>query len=236
MLPEFYEKNLSDRMNGLDSEKDMLHPDVIVVDPPRKGCDEKCLETMLKMQPKRIVYVSCDSATLARDLKYLCENGYRVYCSEFDEIKQEVLFERKIRCIGEIIYRIKKSKYTKEVVLLGVGKGAAYAEVLSSKMPETIRTMILYSPEFTDELYGDEFQEECYQEDKMYYVSKFTGPVLIIQGEKDKVAEMKTSEKLLNCYDTAQLNVLPGRLDEGPFWIRKRAADLSSEFIKKLKL
>ena len=169
--------------------------------------------------------------------KYLCENGYRVYCSEFDEIKQEILFEKKVRCIGEIIYRIKKSKYTKEVVLLGVGKGAAYAEVLSSKMPETIRTMILYSPEFTDELYGDEFQEECYQEDKMYYVSKFKGPVLIIQGEKDKVAEMKTSEKLLNCYDNAQLNVLPGRLDEGPFWIRKRAADLSSEFIKKqLKL
>lgn len=57
---------------------DMLHPDVIVVDPPRKGCDEKCLETMLKMQPERIVYVSCDSATLARDLKILCEGGYEL--------------------------------------------------------------------------------------------------------------------------------------------------------------
>jgi len=56
----------------------MVHPDVIVVDPPRKGCDEKCLETMIKMQPDRIVYVSCDSATLARDLKYLCENGYEL--------------------------------------------------------------------------------------------------------------------------------------------------------------
>ena len=63
--------------------------------------------------------------------------------------------------------------------------------------------MILYSPEFTDELYGEEFQEECYQEDKMYYVSKFKGPVLIVQGEKDKMAEMKTAEKLLNCYDNA---------------------------------
>lgn len=50
--------------------------DVIVVDPPRKGCDEKCLETMVKIAPERIVYVSCDSATLARDLRYLCANGY----------------------------------------------------------------------------------------------------------------------------------------------------------------
>ena len=57
---------------------DMLHPDVIVVDPPRKGCDEKCLETMLLMKPERIVYVSCDSATLARDLKVLAEGGYEV--------------------------------------------------------------------------------------------------------------------------------------------------------------
>ena len=56
----------------------MLHPDVIVVDPPRKGCDEACLSTMLKMQPSRIVYVSCDSATLARDLKILCDGGYEV--------------------------------------------------------------------------------------------------------------------------------------------------------------
>lgn len=56
----------------------MRHPDVIVVDPPRKGCDEKCLETMLAMQPERIVYVSCDPATLARDLKVLCVGGYEL--------------------------------------------------------------------------------------------------------------------------------------------------------------
>lgn len=49
-----------------------------MVDPPRKGCDEKCLDTMLKMAPSRIVYVSCDSATLARDLKLLCAGGYRL--------------------------------------------------------------------------------------------------------------------------------------------------------------
>jgi 23S rRNA (uracil1939-C5)-methyltransferase len=53
-------------------------PDVIVVDPPRKGCDEALLETIVKMNPPRVVYVSCDSATLARDLKWLCANGYKL--------------------------------------------------------------------------------------------------------------------------------------------------------------
>jgi len=51
---------------------------VIVVDPPRKGCDETLLATIIEMQPERVVYVSCDSATLARDLKYLCERGYEL--------------------------------------------------------------------------------------------------------------------------------------------------------------
>ena len=59
-------------------EEEGVYGDVIVVDPPRKGCDEKCLETMVRMRPERIVYVSCDSATLARDLKYLGEMGYEV--------------------------------------------------------------------------------------------------------------------------------------------------------------
>ena len=65
MLPEKY-------------EKEGISADVIVVDPPRKGCDEACIVTMLKMKPERIVYVSCDSATLARDLKALCEGGYEL--------------------------------------------------------------------------------------------------------------------------------------------------------------
>lgn len=59
-------------------EKEGIYADVIVVDPPRKGCDRACLETMLKMQPEKIVYVSCDSVTLARDLKVLCEGGYEI--------------------------------------------------------------------------------------------------------------------------------------------------------------
>lgn len=55
-----------------------IKADVVVVDPPRKGCDGKLLETMAGMRPTRIVYVSCNPSTLARDLKYLGENGYRI--------------------------------------------------------------------------------------------------------------------------------------------------------------
>lgn len=55
-----------------------MRADVIVVDPPRKGCDERLLQTIVEMEPERLVYVSCDPATLARDVKYLGEQGYRV--------------------------------------------------------------------------------------------------------------------------------------------------------------
>ena len=57
---------------------DGISADVIVVDPPRKGCAQSLLDTILSMAPKRVVYVSCDSATLARDLKYLTAGGYAV--------------------------------------------------------------------------------------------------------------------------------------------------------------
>ena len=51
-------------------------PDLIVLDPPRKGCDKELLKSIVFAKPKKVIYVSCDSATLSRDLKYLCENGF----------------------------------------------------------------------------------------------------------------------------------------------------------------
>ncbi len=83
-------------------EEEHIFADVICVDPPRKGCDEACLNTIIKMAPKRIVYVSCDSATLARDLKYLCENGYEI---------------RKVRAVDQFGQTV----HTETVVLLSKG-------------------------------------------------------------------------------------------------------------------
>ena len=74
VVTAFYESRKADDGTG----HNMTRPDVIVVDPPRKGCDEKLLDTIVTMSPQRVVYVSCDSATLARDLKVLSERGYKI--------------------------------------------------------------------------------------------------------------------------------------------------------------
>ena len=62
----------------LPAHRDEIKADVIIMDPPRKGMDVKALEVVVLASPDKIVYISCDPATLARDLKYLCENGYEI--------------------------------------------------------------------------------------------------------------------------------------------------------------
>ena len=64
--------------------KEGKRANVVVVDPPRKGCDEKVLDTIISMQPDRVVYVSCNPSTLARDLAYLNERGYK--CHEIQPV------------------------------------------------------------------------------------------------------------------------------------------------------
>lgn len=64
IVPQMYEKGIT--------------ADVVFVDPPRKGCDEKLLNTIIQMQAKKVVYISCNPATLARDLKILANNGYEI--------------------------------------------------------------------------------------------------------------------------------------------------------------
>ena len=77
----------------LPSHADEIHADAIVMDPPRKGMDERALEAVLTVSPSRIVYVSCDSATLSRDLKFLCEHGY-----ELKKIRPVDMFPQTIHC------------------------------------------------------------------------------------------------------------------------------------------
>ena len=97
VLPEQYERN-------------QIYADVIVVDPPRKGCDEKCLETIVKMSPNRVVYVSCNSSTLARDVKYLEERGYRT---------------ERVRCVDMFPH----SGHVETVVLLSHKKADSYIHI-----------------------------------------------------------------------------------------------------------
>lgn len=68
-------EDLADKIVSGELEGGCSRPDIIVVDPPRKGCDEKLINTILSVMPERVVYVSCDPATLSRDLKLLCESG-----------------------------------------------------------------------------------------------------------------------------------------------------------------
>ena len=130
VLPEYYAEYEREH-NG-----ETAHADVIVVDPPRKGCDETLLETIVKMQPEKVVYVSCDSATLARDLKYLCANGYEIkMCRGVDQFPQSVHVETCVLLSRKIVndknveymhvdYEPKDNEYLK-----GIKGSATYAEI-----------------------------------------------------------------------------------------------------------
>ncbi len=134
VLPEFYEKYAKEHPGS------HATADVIVVDPPRKGCEESVLETMVKMGPKRIVYVSCDSATLARDLKYLSERGYElekcVGCDMFPQtthVETVVLLSK-----GEIDSKKVRVEFSLEGMdMSGFQKDATYGQIKERVLEQT---------------------------------------------------------------------------------------------------
>ncbi|EIT84103.1 putative RNA methyltransferase [Fictibacillus macauensis ZFHKF-1] len=83
-------------------KKQGITPDVIVVDPPRKGCDDALLQTIIEMKPQRVVYVSCNPATLARDLRVLEDGGFKTV-----EVQPVDMFPQTthVECVAEIILR-----------------------------------------------------------------------------------------------------------------------------------
>lgn len=132
VLPEYYAEYEREH-NG-----ETAHADVIVVDPPRKGCDETLLETIVKMQPEKVVYVSCDSATLARDLKYLCANGYEIrMCRGVDQFPQSVHVETIVLLSkGMVDSRKVKVDFSLEDMDLSEFKGKATYEQIKAYVLE----------------------------------------------------------------------------------------------------
>ncbi len=125
VLPEYYEKYAREHVG------ESARADVIVVDPPRKGCDEALLETIVKMQPERVVYVSCDSATLARDLKVLCGAGY-----ELEKVRPVDMFPMTVHVeTVALLSKLKTDKHIDvklemdELDLTAAESGATYAEL-----------------------------------------------------------------------------------------------------------
>ena len=123
VLPEQYEKN-------------GVYADVIVVDPPRKGCDEKLLACMVQMAPETIVYVSCDPATLARDLNYLSNHGYKVKKVRCTDMFPHSVHVETVCCLvretvndNEIEYMHVDYEPEDNEYLKGIKGSATYAEI-----------------------------------------------------------------------------------------------------------
>ena len=117
-----------------------LHPDVVMLDPPRKGCDEPTLSAVVRMAPRRIVYVSCNPATAARDAAWLEQNGYHA-----EKVQPVDLFPRTKHCEcvialskGEIDSRKVRVEFSLEGMdTSGLQKGATYPEIKARVLEQT---------------------------------------------------------------------------------------------------
>lgn len=117
-----------------------LHPDVVMLDPPRKGCDEATLSAVVRMAPRRVVYVSCNPATAARDAAWLEQNGYHA-----EKVQPVDLFPRTKHC--ECVIALSKGKIDSKKVRVefslegmdtsGLQKGATYPEIKARVLEQT---------------------------------------------------------------------------------------------------
>lgn len=117
-----------------------LHPDVVMLDPPRKGCDEATLSAVVRMAPRRVVYVSCNPATAARDAAWLEQNGYHT-----EQVQPVDLFPRTkhVECVialskGEIDSKKVRVEFSLEGMdTSGLQKGATYPEIKARVFEQT---------------------------------------------------------------------------------------------------
>ena len=139
VLPRWYRENEGAEA-GLRGDRSRARADVIVVDPPRKGCDEALLDTIVKMQPEKVVYVSCDPATLARDLKVLCGKGY-----ELEKVRAVDMFPMTVHVEtvvllskGEIDSKKVRVEFSLEDMdMSGFQKGATYEQIKAYVLEHT---------------------------------------------------------------------------------------------------
>ena len=117
-----------------------LHPDIVMLDPPRKGCDEATLSAVVRMAPRRVVYVSCNPATAARDAAWLEQNGYHA-----EKVQPVDLFPRTkhVECVialskGEINSKKVRVEFSLEGIdTSGLQKGATYPEIKARVLEQT---------------------------------------------------------------------------------------------------
>lgn len=167
-------------------KEDGVYADVIVVDPPRKGCDGALIETMLSMKPERIVYVSCDSATLARDLKVLCEKEYQVekvaVCDMFPgsvHVETVVLLGRK-KSTEDMVYAYVDYEPEDDTYLQGMKGNATYREI-----KEWIKAEYGMS---VSSLYVAQIKEKCgFEKRQNYNIGENKAHVPNCPPEKEKV-------------------------------------------------
>ena len=117
-----------------------LHPDIVMLDPPRKGCDEATLSAVVRMAPRRVVYVSCNPATAARDAAWLEKNGYHA-----EKVQPVDLFPRTKHC--ECVIALSKGEIDSKKVRVefslegmdtsGLQKGATYPEIKARVLEQT---------------------------------------------------------------------------------------------------